>query len=679
MTAPNLGDGRVDELTAEFVTETRETLERISEALLSWEADPANTAQLDEIFRFVHTVKGSCGFLDLQRIGALAHAAETALGAVRAGSRPATATLVGALLAVIDRIALLSEALESKAVVPEALTDLDLIGDIDRDDAPEAKAAPVVVTQARSVRVAVDVLETAMTQVSDLVLARNELSRCLRDIDGDVALTAAFDRVSSAIGDIRETIARTRMQPIDRLFALLPRLARDTANTVGKSVQLRIEGSDVEIDREMIEAIRDPLTHIVRNAIDHGIENAVGRAEAGKDAIGTLTVSARQSGNQVSITVTDDGRGIDVAKLIQKAVASKILAPEKVASLTQDAALNLIFAPGLSTVDQVTEISGRGVGMDVVRANIERLGGAIAIENRPGRGLAITLRAPLTLSIMNALLVEAGNQMFAVPRAAIHEIVSVKSSTVRVEPVGAGHIAVIRGRMLSVVSLAQMLGLRNEALSHLVVVDPPGGNRFALGVALVRDHEELVVRPTAPHVAALGTYAGQSLPDNGVPILVIDTAGVAARAGIDAERRGADSALLAPMAAERKSLLLFDGLDGMRRAIRTTAVMHIDDVEVSDFVSHDGHYFVVFDGNMLPIVLDGELPVDGRVALLRLDQHGVTVGYPVATVHDLAPISDVSPVDGNDVDGFVLIDGRAVPLIAWPRRSSEAALERKRA
>ncbi len=669
----------MDELTNEFVTETRETLERISEALLSWEADPANTRQLDEIFRFVHTVKGSCGFLDLQRIGALAHAAETALGAVRAGARPATATLVGALLAVIDRIALLSEALESKADVPDPLTDLDLIGDIDRMEAREGNTAPVVTKQARSVRVAVDVLETAMTQVSDLVLARNELARCLRDIDADVALTAAFDRVSSAIGDVRETIARTRMQPIDRLFALLPRLVRDTANAVGKGVQLRIEGSDVEIDREMIEAIRDPLTHIVRNAIDHGIEDAEGRREAGKERMGTLTVSARQSGNQVSITVSDDGRGIDVAKLVQKAVASKVLAPEKVASLTQDAALNLIFAPGLSTVEKITEISGRGVGMDIVRANIERLGGAIAIENRPGRGLGITLRAPLTLSIMNALLVEAGNQLFAVPRAAIHEIVSVKSATVRVEPVGAGHIAVIRGRMLSVVSLAQMLGLRNEPLSHLVVVDPPGGNRFALGVALVRDHEELVVRPTAPHVASLGTYAGQSLPDNGVPILVIDTAGIAARAGIDGERRGADAALVSPLPAERKTLLLFDGLDGKRRAIRTTAVLHIDDVEASDFAVHDGHFFVVFEGEMLPVIVDGALPSDGRIALLRLNRDGVPIGYPVLAVHDLAPVSDVSPVDGSDVEGFVLLDGRAVPLVAWPRISSADASERKRA
>ena len=670
----------MDELTGEFVTETRETLEHIGEALLHWEANPGDAARLDEIFRFVHTVKGSCGFLDLPRIGALAHAAETALGAVRNGTRLPDSHLVGALLAVIDRISMLSDSLETKAETPDPLNDAVLIAAIDARSVSEADAAvPVAAKQARNVRVAVDVLETAMTQVSDLVLARNELARCMRDQDINISVSAAFERVSSAIADVRETIARTRMQPIDRLFALLPRLVRDTAKAVGKSVQLRIEGSDVEIDREMIEAIRDPLTHIVRNAIDHGIEAATDRQRAGKASTGTLTVTARQSGNQVSITVSDDGRGIDVARLIQKAVANELITPAKATALSPDAALNLIFAPGLSTADNVTEISGRGVGMDVVRANVERLGGAISIENRPGRGLAITLRAPLTLSIMNALLVEAGSQLFALPRAAIHEIVSAKSPTVRVEAVGGGYVAVVRGRMLSVVSLALMLGLRDEPLSHLVIVDPPGGNRFAMGVAHVRNHEELVVRPTAPHVAALGTYAGQSLPDNGVPILVIDSAGIAARAGIDDERRHSATTDITTINTNQKSLLLFDGFDGERRAFRAADIIHIDDVDAQDFVTHGANNFVVLEGDLLPVMLDGVLPESGRVALLRLDNDGAAVGYPVASVHDLMPLPEVTPINDKLVESFVMIGGRAVALLAWPRLNELPKMRRKRA
>jgi two-component system, chemotaxis family, sensor kinase CheA len=670
---------RVDELIGEFVTETRETLENIGGAILAWEANPQDKAQLDEIFRFVHTVKGSCGFLDLPRIGALAHAAESVLSEVRNGDRSIDSGLVGALLTVIDRIALLSDALESKAAVPDVESDAALISATWVAQAIAGPAERVVTIQARNVRVAVEVLETAMTQVSDLVLARNELARCMRDRDEDAGMTAVFDRLSIAIGDVRETIARTRMQPIERLFALLPRLVRDTSNAVGKSVQLRIEGSDVEIDREMIEAIRDPLTHIVRNAIDHGIEDPDGRALAGKPASGVLTVTARQSGNQVSITVSDDGRGIDVEKLLHKAVSANVINTTKAASLSPEAALNLIFAPGLSTAETVTDISGRGVGMDVVRANVERLGGAIGLENRPGWGLSITLRAPLTLSIMNALLVEAGGQHFAIPRAAIHEIVSVKSESVRVEPIGGGHVAVVRGRMLSVVSLAAILGLRDEPLSHLVVVDPPGGNRFALGVALVRDHEELVVRPTAPHVAAIGAYAGQSLPDNGVPVLVLDTAGIAAMAGIESERRHNTVGQVETVIEKAASLLIFDGLDGQRRAMRTLQVGHIDDVDAADFVTHGAHSYVALDGDLVPVIIDGDLPKSGPVALLRLGDAAKSVGYPVQSVHDLVPLPDIAPVGDGIVEGFVIIEGTPVPLMAWPRTTIEATEERRRA
>ena len=669
----------MDELIGEFVAETRETLEHIGEALVDWESHPQDAARLDQIFRFVHTVKGSCGFLDLPRIGALAHAAESALGEVRDGKRTTDARLIGAMLAIIDRISLLSEALETKAEVPDVDGDAVLIAGIDSDAAVVAEPVAALAKQVRNVRVAVDVLETAMTQVSDLVLARNELARQLREADIDTLTSAAFERVSSAISDIRETIARTRMQPIERLFALLPRLVRDTSSAVGKSVQLRIEGSDVEIDREMIEAIRDPLTHIVRNAIDHGIEHADERECAGKAAIGKLTVIARQSGNQVSIVVSDDGRGIDVARLVENAVAANIISAAKVAAMSPEAALYLIFAPGLSTAKGVTAISGRGVGMDVVRANVERLGGAISIDNRPGLGLTITLRAPLTLSIMNALLVESGGRSFAVPRAAIHEIVSVKSPSVRVEAVGGGHVAVVRGRMLSVVSLAAMLGIRDEPLSHLVILDPPGGNRFAMGVAFVRDHEELVVRPTAPHIASLGTYAGQALPDSGVPLLVIDPAGIAVRAGISEERQHRATSEVAVVNAETRSLLLFEGLDGQRRALRTADIGHIDDVAASDFVTQGDHVYVTVDGMLMAAVLDGDLPPTGRVALLRMMHDGVEVGYPVRAVHDLAPVPAIAPVGDGMVEGFVLIEGRAVPLLAWPRRLPVSTKRRQRA
>jgi two-component system, chemotaxis family, sensor kinase CheA len=658
----------VDELTGEFVSETRETLQNVADALVGWEANPADAARLDEIFRFVHTVKGSCGFLDLPRIGRLAHAAETALSEVRGGKRVATPALVGAMLAVIDRIALLTEALETKADTPDANSDAALIA---RIDTPESivpvDVAPVA--KARAIRVSVDLLEIAMTQVSDLVLARNELARRLRDSQVDPGLRAAFERMSSAIGDVRESIARTRMQPIDRLFAMLPRLVRDTASAVGKPAQLQIDGSDVEIDREMIEAIRDPLTHIVRNAIDHGLESPEIRRQRGKPETGTISVFAEQAGNQVSITICDDGRGIDTGRLIEKAVAENVISASKAASLSPEGAVELIFSPGFSTAHSVTDISGRGVGMDIVRANVERLGGTISIDNRPGIGLAITLRAPLTLSIMNALLVEAAGQTFALPRSAINEIVSVKSDAVRVESLGGGHVAVVRGQMLSVVSLGAILKLGDTLPTHLVIVELAGGTRFALGLSGVGDHEELVVRPTAPQLAALGVFAGQTLPDTGVPVLVIDVAGIAAKAGIGGPDRIAIANDVSPAAIARasESVLIFEGLDSRVCAIRARDVEHIDDVLAQDFVIRGDAVFVKVDHSLMRVLLDGPLPDEGQVVLLHLDLDGVTIGYPVMAVHDLADLPAITPVGDGTVDGFILVDGDPIALLQWPR------------
>lgn len=661
----------MDELTAEFVTETRETLQAVAEALVSWETSPADIARLDEIFRFVHTVKGSCGFLDLARIGALAHAAETALAEVRDGIRVTTPALVGAMLGIIDRIAFLTEALESGAAVPDPDSDAPLIAGLDSaDDALVAEPAAVV-AKARNVRVSVDLLESAMTQVSDLVLARNELGRRLREIDNYPALSSAFDRVSAAIGEVRESIARTRMQPIERLFAMLPRLVRDTASSLGKAVTLNIDGSDVEIDREMIEAIRDPLTHIIRNAIDHGLESSEERKRKGKSDAGRITVFAEQSGNQVSITVVDDGRGIDIERLTEKALSANIISSSKAASLTPEAAAQLIFSPGLSTAHEVTEISGRGVGMDVVRANVERLGGAITIDNRPGIGLALTLRAPLTLSIMHALLVTAGGQRFAVPRSAIQEIISVRSQSVRVETLGGGQVAVVRGHMLPVVPLAAVLGLETVLPTHLAIVDIAGGTRFALGLDDISDHEELVVRPTAPQLAALGVFAGQTLPDTGAPVLVIDVVGIATKAGVETgeDRRSyKQDAETAALPAE--SMLIFEGLDGERRAIRAMHVDHIDDVDVGDFVERGLAAFVNMDGALFPAILDGNLPEAGQIAMLRLRGDGQTIGYPVAAVQDLVPVSAITPLEDGVVEGYVLVDDNAVALLAWPRVES---------
>src|SRR5437868_2959264 len=322
----------MDDLIADFVAECREMLEALGGEIVAWEAQPDDRARLDSIFRFVHTVKGNCGFFEFPRLEALSHAAEDALADVRAGRRQADGQLVSAVLAVIDRIGEMIAAIDAGEEMPggddSGLIDALAPGAEHHAATPATTAAEAqgkAAAAPRTIRLSVELLDRVMSTVSDMVLARNELARRLRESETDVIVDGAFERLSSIIAEMRDAITRTRMQRIENLFVALPRMVRDLSADLGKQVLVDIEGGDVELDREMIEMIRDPLTHIVRNAIDHGIETAEARAAAGKKAAGTLRVSARQTGNQISIEVADDGRGIDGEALVRSARATGLL------------------------------------------------------------------------------------------------------------------------------------------------------------------------------------------------------------------------------------------------------------------------------------------------------------------------------------------------------------------
>ncbi|MFL6780161.1 MAG: chemotaxis protein CheA, partial [Sphingomicrobium sp.] len=308
----------MDDLIADFVAECRDMLEALGGEIVAWEAQPDDRARLDSIFRFVHTVKGNCGFFEFPRLEALSHAAEDALADVRAGRRHADEPLVSAVLAVIDRIGEMIAAIDAgedmpgggdaaliDALAPGAEQHVATLATAGAGAQGKASAAP------RTIRLSVELLDRVMSTVSDMVLARNELARRLRESQADVPVDGAFERLSAIIAEMRDAITRTRMQRIENLFVALPRMVRDLSAELGKQVLVDIEGGDVELDREMIEMIRDPLTHIIRNAVDHGIEDPAERLKAGKREIGILSVAARQSGNQILIDIQDDGRGID--------------------------------------------------------------------------------------------------------------------------------------------------------------------------------------------------------------------------------------------------------------------------------------------------------------------------------------------------------------------------------
>src|SRR5437764_1351285 len=439
----------------------------------------------------------------------------------------------------------------------------------------------------RTIRLSVELLDRVMSTVSDMVLARNELARRLRESETDVPVDGAFERLSSIIADMRDAITRTRMQRIENLFVGLPRLVPDLDSELGKQVLVDIEGGDVELDREMIEMIRDPLTHIIRNAVDHGIETPAERLKVGKREIGVLSVSARQSGNQILIDIHDDGGGIDAKQLVDKAVANGVVTKDEAAQLSPRDRLALIFEAGLSTAKEVTAISGRGVGMDVVRSNVERIGGIVEVDSKPGEGTRMTLRVPLTLTIIPALTVSIAGQHFAIPRSAIEEIVRANGESVTLEHLGGAGVATIRGRRVPEVSLATVLGLDSqvdELDRTLVVLRPAGGDVYALSVDRIHDHEELVVKPAAPAVMATGRYAGTTLADDGSPILLFDPAGIAAVGGVKLEVQERTARIAegpASAASKATPVLLFRGTDGGRRAVRLAVVDRIEEVPIS--------------------------------------------------------------------------------------------------
>jgi two-component system, chemotaxis family, sensor kinase CheA len=669
----------MDDLIADFVAECREMLEALGGEIVAWEAEPDDRARLDSIFRFVHTVKGNCGFFEFPRLEALSHAAEDALADCRAGRRQPDGALVSAVLAIIDRIGEMVAAIDAGEEMP-AGDDTALIEALAPNADNAAPAATAAVTEVagkasaapRTIRLSVELLDRVMSTVSDMVLARNELARRLRESTTDVPIDGAFERLSSIIAEMRDAITRTRMQRIENLFVALPRMVRDLSAELGKQVLVDIEGGDVELDREMIEMIRDPLTHIIRNAVDHGIETPAERLKAHKREIGILSVSARQSGNQILIDIQDDGRGIDGKKLVEKAVASGVIEKDAASKLSKSEQLALIFEAGLSTAKEVTAISGRGVGMDVVRSNVERIGGIVEVDSKVGEGTRMTLRVPLTLTIIPALTVSVAGQNFAIPRSAIEEIVRATGESVTLEHIGGAGVATIRGRRVPEVSLADVLGVQSsveEKDRTLIVLRPAGGDVYALAVDKIHDHEELVVKPAAPAVMNTGLYAGTTLADDGSPILLFDPAGLAQVGGvkIEAQERTARIAEGPVKAAPTATpVLLFRGVDGGRRALRLAVVDRIEEVEPGAITEAAGQLRVQLGEAILPLsgATLGQIGTE-KVRLFRLNDGAHEMGYAFGEVIDFAAIEhDVIHADHEgEVSGVSLVNGEPAELI----------------
>lgn len=556
-----------------FVEESLEALQRMERWLLDAEAGKTPKDLMAILFRDIHTIKGSAGFLAYERTRTLAHAAEDLLARLRDATIKAEPEHFALLMSAGDGLRRLMDAI--KASGEEDNTEIEsIVAKLRAAEAagmaasapPEAAppgAAPATALEASdntpaepttaeasaaraessdgTVRVNVGVLDRLMNLIGELVLARNQTVQMVKTMgDGTVHTQAVCQRLSLVTSDLQEQIMKTRMQPVGRVFEKIPRMARDLSNQTHKQVVTRIEGTGTEIDKALVEAIRDPVMHIVRNAIDHGIESTEERIRAGKSATGQLRVSAAHEGGAVIIEVADDGRGMDPKALRVHAVKKGILTSELAERLSDREALDLVFRPGFSTAKAVTDISGRGVGMDVVRTHVERAGGQVELESTIGRGTTIRLKMPLTLAIIPALLVKTGSQRFAIPQVSLLELVYLDEEQTKsaIEVVRGAAIYRLRGEILPLVNLCDVLRLPQRAEGGVnIVVVAVGTRRYGLVVDQIHDTEEIVIKPLQGSLKRLSCYAGATVLGDGGVALILDVAGIAGMCGIDISTR----------------------------------------------------------------------------------------------------------------------------------------------
>ena len=672
----------MDDLLSDFLTETHEGLSAVDEALLRLERAPDDAPTLAEVFRQVHTIKGTCGFLGLSRLEKVAHAAETMLGLYRDGTLAVTPQGITLIFAAADAIRKIVVGLEQHGQEPDG-DDSAVIEALDaaaRGESvtmqtapmPQPEAAPVAstvvssapaaprpseaVTEAvqtesataqQTIRVSVEVLEDLMTLVSELVLTRNQLMQLAR-VSSDSQISVPLQRLSHITSELQEGVMKTRMQPIGNAWAKLPRLVRDLANELGKKIELEMRGADTELDRQVLELIKDPLTHMVRNSGDHGLEKPADRRAAGKPETGRILLNAYHQGGHIIIEIGDDGRGLPVEKIRAKVLAQGLTTEAELAQMSEHDVLRFIFRPGFSTAQQITSVSGRGVGMDVVKTNIERIGGTIELRSKEGRGTTFTIKIPLTLAIVSALIVQAGGERFAIPQIGVVELVRVgdeHEGNTRIEMIKDAPVLRLRDRLLPLVSLSSLLRLREAPVGGLkgyVVVMQVGANVFGIVVDRVFDTEEIVVKPVAPILRHITMFSGNTILGDGSVIMILDPNGVARGAGITAEGRAEDQQTMSATVGIRSdsstSLLLFRAGDQTPKAVPLGLVARLEDIPVERIEMSGGTPVVQYRGQLMPMVpIAGhwEAPASGRQAVLVFTEGQRSMGLMVDEILDV--------------------------------------------
>jgi two-component system, chemotaxis family, sensor kinase CheA len=660
----------MDDLLADFLTETNESLADLDVALVKLERTPDDSETLSLIFRLVHTIKGTCGFLGLPRLERVAHAAENVLGKVRDGVLTVTPDTVSVVLTGVDRIKAILAALAASGREPagedgELIAALNAVAEgeevepapataqaepepgPDPDEAPAeptpapaleaVPAAPAAPAQAgpenaagepiatnQTIRVTVDVLEDLMTLVSELVLTRNQLLQLSRTQESD-GFAVPLQRLSHITSDLQEGVMKTRMQPIGNAWNKLPRLVRDVAREMNKKIELTMLGADTELDRQVLELIKDPLTHMVRNSGDHGLETPAERRAAGKSETGHITLNAYHEGGHIIIEIADDGRGLPLDRIRAKVLANGLATEAELSAMTEAQVQRFIFRAGFSTAAVVTAVSGRGVGMDVVKTNIEKIGGTIELKSIPGAGTTFTIKIPLTLAIVSALIVEAGKERFAIPQISVVELVRAQKAANRGNNEAAGSESVIerindtpvlrlRDRLLPLVNLNDLLALgvsSNDDTGAYIVVAQVGASNLGIIVDRVFDTEEIVVKPVAPILRHVTMFSGNTILGDGSVIMILDPNGIARATGIGA---AGDSKVVSASSKEQAgssdltAMLLFRAGAEQKMAVPLGLVARLEDIPRDKLETSAGALVTQYRGKLMPLIaLSGNL------------------------------------------------------------------------
>lgn len=688
----------MDDLLNDFLLETSEHLEAASSQLLQFELDPSDSSIVASIFRLVHTIKGTCGFLGLSRLETLTHAAEVVVGRLRDG-KSATPDLVTVILAVVDRIKLILNELEAHSVEPPG-NDADLIGALDgqlfllgRDPDPDPELfEPVFRTPSKladplaradlndrrkrtdTIRVDVAALERIMVLVSELVLTRNQLLEINRKQEDD-AIKVPMQRLSALTTELQDSVMRARMQPLSRLFARLPRLIRELASETGKKLSLVVEGGETELDRQLIEVVRDPLTHILRNAADHGIESPEVRLAAGKPETGTIRISASHEAGYIGVSIADDGRGLDLERIKSQAIARGLVSALDLDGTSPEAISRLIFLPDFSTAAKVTSISGRGVGLDVVRENIETIGGSIAVTSTLGKGTSFNLKIPLTLAIAPALIINAGSHRFALPQQSVVEAIALgEGDSHKLEFIQDKMVLRSRDQVLPVVDLHELFkldaGPTETADRQLAIVIRFGRHSFGLIVDSVVDVQEIVVKPLGASLAHIFVFSGHTILGDGSVVLILDPVGIARTLGLtQALELGVQhipDKFIPPR--EKTRLLLFKSGAGAMKVVPLSLISRIESSTRGAMVVSDGMLVMQHHGFLMPVLrIDGmnEDDPDRARPVLVLGIGGESVGLIVDEivdiVEDLLDIEIASATPGTI--GSASIRGHVVEIV----------------